>query len=150
MTCRQSIDPRQRLYKLLQVGKRELRMADDDYRALLSRLGAETVDGRPSASTLSVAQLEQVLEHLKRAGFRPRRSAPEADWRTPRIDKAYALWCALYDGGVVRDRGFVAFERWASKITHTAKLSWASSHALNACIEGLKAWATRERVAFED
>lgn len=150
MTCRQAVDARQRLYKLLQVGKREVAMSDDDYRALLARHGATEVDGRPSASTLSISQLEQALESLKRAGFRPRRGKPHYDWRQPRIDKAYALWCALYDGQVVRDRQFTAFERWSRSLTKSAKLEWADSHALNAVIEALKSWASRERVAFED
>lgn len=146
MTCRQQIDPRQRLYKLLQVGKRELGMEEDAYRALLARFGASDVDGRPSASTLGVPALEQVLEAMKTAGFRVRRQAPQVDWRKPRIDLAYAIWCALADGGAVRDRSFLAFERWTHRLTGVAKVEWAGSDGLNACVEALKKWARRECV----
>lgn len=152
MTCRQPIDPRRRLYTLLQVGRQQLGLDEDTYRAILEAHGAAEVDGRPSATTLSVVKLEEVLEHLKRLGFRPTRQRPTAttaDWRQPRIDKIVALWCALADAGVVRDRSERAMLQWCARLTRKARLQWASTSDLNACVEGLKSWAQRERVTIE-
>lgn len=150
MSSHPTIDPRRRLYTLLQVGRQTLGLDEDSYRAILAAYGAREVDGRPSATTMSVSQLEQALEHQKRLGFRPkRRPGREDDWRQPRIDKITAIWCTLADAGVVRDRSERAMLRWCAGLTRKARLEWASSADLNACIEALKSWAARERVPLD-
>ena len=145
MTCRQANDPRRRYYTLLSVGKRDLRWDEDTYRAFLRDHGASEIDGRISAKTMAIGDLVQAVEDMKHLGFHPRKRYTD-DWRNPRIDKAYAIWCTLYDAGVVRDKRFVTFERWCMTLTKVAKLEWANSPQLNNCVEGLKKWAQRERV----
>lgn len=147
MTCRRAADPRTRYYQLLQVAKRDLRWDEDTYRNFLRDHGAREIDGKVSATTMTTAELVAAVEVLKRLGFQPKpKRTVSPDWRTPRIKKAYAIWCALHAAGVVRDRGFVAFERWSMRLTGTAKLEWSTSGALNQVIEGLRSWAARERV----
>ncbi len=150
MTCRRAADPRRRYYTLLSVGKKALSWDDDTYRAFLRDHGASDVDGRTSATTMAIGDLIKAVDDMRDLGFRPTRKPRQEDWRTLRIKKAYALWCALYDGGAVRDKRFVAFERWSATQTRTAKLEWADSSALNRVIEGLKSWAGRERIAIEN
>ncbi|XLM22170.1 regulatory protein GemA, partial [Chromobacterium piscinae] len=58
---------RQRLIRLIHVAKRELALDDDSYRAILQRIGRQA-----SAADLSVPELNQVLEYLKRNGFKVR------------------------------------------------------------------------------
>lgn len=146
-------DTRNRFYKLLQVGKKQLCMDDDVYRDFLALHGAQVKNGRASASTMSLKQLFHALEAMKRAGFTPRAKAitdPQSDWRRPRINKIIALWCTLADAGVVKDRSEKAMNAWCMSITKKARLEWAASADLNACIEGLKKWAWREKVKLRD
>lgn len=150
---KQQHNTRHRYYKLLQVGKRALGMEDDDYRALLARHGAQEVDGHVSATTLHIGALMAAVEEMKRKGFRPQGKAGSAsnvvDWRKARIRKITALWCQLADAGVVRDRSESAMVKWCARTTHKARLQWATSHDLNACVEALKDWAHRERVKID-
>ncbi|MCC7413345.1 MAG: regulatory protein GemA [Gammaproteobacteria bacterium] len=150
MSSHPTIDPRRRLYTLLQVGRQTLGLDEDSYRAILAAYGAREVDGRPSATTMSVSQLEQALEHQKHLGFRPRRRPGRADdWRQPRIDKIARLWSLLRDAGVLRDGSQRARDRFCARQTGTARLDWASSAQLNQVIEALKSWCDRERVAHD-
>lgn len=150
MTCSTRIDPRRRLYTLLQVGRQQLGLDEDTYRAILDAHGARAIEGRPSAKTMSVTQLEQVLEHLKGRGFRPRRRrAREDDWRQPRIAKIVRLWSLLRDAGVLRDPGPRAMYRFCARHTGVARLDWATSAQLNELVEALKSWCDREAVAHE-
>lgn len=147
-----TVPDRNLLYRLLQVAKRDLHMEDEDYRALLARHGATDKDGRISASTMQPWQLDNALKEMKEKGFKPTGSTKRqaTRWRKPRIDKITALWCALADAGVVRDRSEAAMLKWCARITRKARLEWANDNDFNACIEGLKSWAARERVKLEN
>lgn len=143
-------NPRERCYTLLQVGKQQLGMSEDDYRAFLMAHGAGMIQGRISATTMDIGQLEMAIESMKVRGFHPTsKKSGTRDWRTARIAKITAIWIALADAGVVRDRGEKAMLTWCAKHTRTASIKWATSRALNDCIEGLKSWAHRERVKLD-
>jgi len=58
---------RQRLIRLIHVGRNELQLDDDTYRGILQRIGKKA-----SSADLTVPELEKVLEHLKRSGFKVR------------------------------------------------------------------------------
>lgn len=141
---------RNRLYKLLRVGKTELRMDEDAYRALLARHGAKEKDGRASATTMPEHGLLSAVAEMKAKGFRPKpgrgSAANAARSKRGLIAKITALWCTLADAGVVRDRGEVAMVRWCARHTSVANLQWAAPADLVKCIESLKRWAQRERI----
>lgn len=61
---------RQKLLAKIHIGKKELCMEDDDYRALLARL-----TGKTSARVMNINELSDVLSELKRLGFKAKRSA---------------------------------------------------------------------------
>lgn len=149
---------RNRLYTLLGVGQRELQktlphFGEDDYRAVLTTYGAREIDGKPSASTMTIAQLEQTLEHLKQLGFKPkatrgasarRKGKQQWNWRDARIAKLNAMWCALADAGHVRDRSEHAMKAWcAHKVPELTRAEWSDSNALNKAIEMLKRYCER-------
>ncbi len=150
-TASNKADPRKHLYTLLQVGRADIGMDEEAYRLFLARHGAKQVKGRYSATTMPIGGLEAALEEMKAKGFKPTgKSRPRSqDWRRPRIEKITALWCALADAGVVRDRSEAAMVKWCAHHTKTAQLEWAKSAGLNACIEGLKSWSLREGVGVE-
>lgn len=58
---------RDRLVRLLHVAKRELRMADDSYRAVIVQASQGRSD---SSKDLSELELEAALRHMKRCGFK--------------------------------------------------------------------------------
>jgi hypothetical protein len=144
---------RNSLYTLLQVGKADLHMSEGDYRKLLAKHGAR-LDSRQrySASTMTIKGLLDALDEMKAQGFVPTGAVRYgADtWRTRRIKKITAIWCALAEAGVVHERGYQSMERWCRSLIKTPKLEWATGIGLNNCIEGLKSWAAREGVKLDD
>jgi hypothetical protein len=91
---------------------------------------------------------------MKDAGFKPTRTKAgkkfvhdKDDFRSKRIAKLNALWCALADRDIVTNRSQTALEHWCKKYTKKDRLQWASSADLNTCIEQLKQWSKRLGVA---
>ena len=100
---------RQRLIRLIHVAKRDLSMDDDTYRAILQRIGKKA-----SSADLTIPELEKVLEHLKRSGFKVRsksKSAPKPAQAKPsrplaqdlESKKIRALWLFLHELGAVKN-----------------------------------------------
>ena len=144
---------RKRLYTLLAVAKKQLGLSEDEYRAILEGQGAKVDEnGKVSASTLSLCELDETLKYLKRMGFKPSRKptrAEQTQWRDKQINKAYAIWCALADHGIVKNRSMSALHKYAYRITHKTLMDWATAQELNKVIESLKKWALRERVPLK-
>lgn len=137
---------RARLAKV-HIGRKELRLDDETYRALLGRLFA----GKTSAADLSDAQLDQLLEHFKAEGFKPPKKAPKRAGKRPMAagpvpDKLRALWLSLYHLGAVRDPREEALAAYVKRTTRVAALQWLrDADGMNA-IEGLKKMAERAGV----
>lgn len=143
---------RHQLYRLLVVGKRALRMEEEDYRALLARHGASLIGDKYSATTMTIDGLQAAMTEMRQKGFTPQGKtlANATDWRKPRIAKITAIWCALADAGVVKNRGEAAMVKFCARITGKARLEWAESEDLNACIQALRAWAKNTGVKLEE
>lgn len=142
---------RNRLYTLINLGRQQLGWDDALYRSVLATFGATEKGGKISATTMSVAQLEQVLTHLRKHGFKARSSKSNVvDWRVPRIRKIQALWLALADAGAIDNPQESAMLRWCESVAGCKRLQWATTQQLNQCIEGLKSWATRAGVKLRD
>lgn len=139
---------RKRLYTLLAVANRELTerragWCDEDYRMILAQCGAQEIDGTPSATTMTVAQMEQALIRFKQLGFKVRHNG-SGGWRQARINKLNALWCLLADRDLVRNRSQQAMEQFCRRyVAGFTRLQWATSEQLNQAIEMLKKWANR-------
>ncbi|WP_073652195.1 gp16 family protein [Pseudomonas aeruginosa] len=140
-------DARQRLIRLIHVGKRELGLDDEIYRALL--MGSVQKD---STSAMSVPELERVLERMKRSGFKVRvKSArPPAQSRPgrplaqyPEARKVRALWLFLHQLGVVKNPSEEALAAYVKRIAKVDALQWTNGDQTEALIETLKKWAMR-------
>ena len=137
-------DARQRLIRLIHVGKRELGLDDETYRTLLSGCVA-----KDSTSTMSVPELERVLERMKRSGFKvrvkasaqPRPGRPLAQY--PEAKKVRALWLFLHQLGAVKNPSEAALAAYVKRIAKVDALQWADGHQTEALIETLKKWAMR-------
>ena len=140
-------DARQRLIRLIHVGKRELGLDDETYRALL--MGSVQKD---STSAMSVPELERVLERMKRSGFKVRvKSArPPAQSRPgrplaqyPEARKVRALWLFLHQLGAVKNPSEEALAAYVKRIAKVDALQWTNGNQTEALIETLKKWAMR-------
>ncbi len=142
--------PRNWYYKILPIARREIGMDEEAYREMLSEFGAKEKGGKPSASTMSIPQMEQALSHLKECGFKPKRTGVKKDFREAQIAKCKKLWDVLHEGGVMRQPYSEAtLSKFAYRTTKVNNIRWADSKGLTQTIEALKGVAKRERIDVE-
>lgn len=144
----------------VQIARKELRLDDAAYRAMLERL-----TGRTSSADCTDAQLGRVLDEMKAKGWKPRVVAggkpyggrkgtvviddPAAPHRRPQpasspvAKKARALWISLHQLGEVDDPSEAALEAFARRQLKIDRLHWVKPDHAYRLIEALKAWATR-------
>ncbi|MND24097.1 hypothetical protein D3C80_145120 [compost metagenome] len=141
-----------RLLKLVQVGRRELSLDEEDYRALL-----ESVTGARSAKGLKAAQLEAVVTAMKGLGFKVkggasgRRSPPSsAKVQAPEVRKVRAIWITMYNDGFVRDGSDDALGSYIKRMTANSnggaginRAEWLTSAQAERVLEALKKWHVR-------
>lgn len=135
---------RNRLIRLIHVGRRELRMADETYRDIVAR----HAHGKTSSADCTVPELERIVTHLKQAGFKVRKPASKRPAETrplvtePEARKLRALWLLMHRIGAVRDPSERALAAYARRTVGVDDLRWAGPNMYK-LIEGLKAWAAR-------
>ncbi|MGL6429860.1 MULTISPECIES: gp16 family protein [Aeromonas] len=143
-----------RLLKIVQVGRRELGLDEEDYRALL-----ESVTGARSAKGLSAAKLDAVITAMKGLGFKVkggaqvagRRSPPSsAKVQAPEVRKIRAIWITMYNDGFVRDGSEDALGSYIKRMTANAnggagiaRPEWLTSAQAERVLEALKKWHIR-------
>lgn len=143
-----------RLLKIVQVGRRELGLDEEDYRALL-----ESVTGARSAKGLSAAKLDAVITAMKGLGFKVkggaqvngRRSPPSAaKVQAPEVRKVRAIWITMYNDGFVRDGSDDALGSYIKRMTASAnggagitRPEWLTSVQAERVLEALKKWHIR-------
>jgi phage gp16-like protein len=135
-------DPQRRvMIAKLHVAKKQLNMADDDYREFLER-----GTGKRSAADLSHGELAAALAEMKRLGFTeaPKSARPAGKGSfTPAASKARAMLISLGLMGVIRDSSEKALEAFARRQLGVDKLAWADQAQVYKLIEALKAIANR-------
>jgi phage gp16-like protein len=120
----------------IQIAKKQLAMAEDDYRqALMDQTGHD------SLTRCSDPQLARVLEFMKSKGFSSSPSGKAASH--PMARKARALWISLHQLGAVRNPSDQALEAFAKRQLGCEKLRWANQSDAYKLIEALKAMAER-------
>jgi phage gp16-like protein len=143
-----------RLLKIVQVGRRELGLDEEDYRSLL-----ESVTGARSAKGLSAAKLDAVITAMKGLGFKVkggaqvagRRSPPSsAKVQAPEVRKVRAIWITMYNDGFVRDGSDDALGSYIKRMTANAnggagiaRPEWLTSAQAERVLEALKKWHIR-------
>lgn len=120
----------------INIGWKQLRMDESDYRAALAE-----VTGHSSLKACSDAQLSKMLDWLASKGFRPVQRSGVA--MHPMARKARALWISLHHLGAVDNPSEQALEAFAKRQLKCDKLVWADQRQAYALIEALKAWAVR-------
>ncbi len=140
MNARPSGDRRGMLAKV-HIAKKQMALADEDYRAVLLR-----VTGQRSSATCSDAQLHVLLAEFKRLGWREtgarRRSGK------PHVRKIYAIWGDMR--GLLEHADDDALRSFVRRQTKSAanpdgigSPEWLGPNDANKVILGLKAWRAR-------
>ncbi|MDO6542794.1 gp16 family protein [Photobacterium sanguinicancri] len=143
------MDNRNRLIQLIHVGKRELALDDDTYRALLFANGEHS-----SCSKMNIKQLELVLSVMEIQGFKRQgkggktpfkhRLSPKAGKaKHAEIDKIRAIWITMYHQGIVRDRSEVALDAYVRRMTKISHVGWLNKKQASMVLEALKSWVAR-------
>ena len=133
---------RRSLIAKVHIAKVQLGLADDDYRAVLSR-----VAGQRSAADCDETQLVAVLKEFESKGFSAKPRSPAKPGARPAdhpsARKARALWISLAQLGVVRNREDSALEAFARRQLGVERLQWANQSQVYKLIEALKDMAER-------
>lgn len=135
----------------IHVLKSQLRLSDDDYRALLVQL-----TGHNSSKLLAERQREAVREHLQalaeRMGvakpsrgrpFTAKRFAEKKAATPPKERKVWALWHQLQRDGKIADNSAAALNAWVARTVQVSALVWCNDAQLVTLIEALKKWVDR-------
>lgn len=132
----------------VQIARRQLRLTDDDYRAILRR-----VTGRDSSRACGPAELDALIDEFKRLGFRPTTRAKRgAKPISPRaqIRMIHAVFQDIRPHLAVGDdstlRAFVQRQtRSEATPDGVSAPEFLDADQANKVLEGLKAWLKRLR-----
>jgi phage gp16-like protein len=143
----QARNARTHLIRLIHVARRDLDMADDTYRTLVGQLAA----GKTSSADCTVPELERIVAHLKKAGFKVRKpkAVKPTETRALATDaesrKLRAVWLLLHQIGATHSNTEAALAAYVKRMTGVDDLHFARRpNDKYRAIEGLKAWAARE------
>jgi len=124
----------------IHVGKKQLGLDEDTYRAMLAR-----VTGKSSARDMSEGERAAVVREMRRQGFKPlsggNKGAFKQDLkrekkpRTGLYKKLQALWIAGWNLGVVRDRTDKGLDAFIARKCGGSEVQ---------AVEALKGWLARE------
>ena len=132
------------LLQKVQIARRQLALADDDYRAILER-----VTGRTSSKDCTEHQLEAVLGEFKRLGWVAKKGATRISDR-PYVRKIYALWKEACRIGAFGDTSTSTLRAFVERQTRPGQdkpgrsaPEFCSPAEANKVSEGLKAMIAR-------
>lgn len=126
--------------QLIHIAKSQLGLDDEVYRSMLSGLELPN-----STTKMSVPELQKVLDHLKRSGFKVRsktKDRPQADSEQAKMLRG--LWLELAGLGYVQDPSERALSAWVKRETGVAALQWLTVETAQKTIEKLKQWRWRD------
>ena len=131
---------RRALLATVHIARKSLGMADDDYRAVLTR-----ITGHASAKDCDDRNLRKIIGEFERLGFKGK---DRARGRTPATSaiarKARALWIGLHALGAVDSGAEKALEAFGRRQLGVDRLQWADRRHAAGLIEALKSMAARE------
>lgn len=148
---------KQRLIRLIHVGKTQLMLSDEDYRALLANVSC----GKTSSTKLTLDELELAVQALKARGFvvapkaQAQRKQDDIKVRDAhhavdgQIKKIRALWLDLHRIGAVRNPSELALAKFVKRMTGVDYHGWLDADHAQQVIEHLKQWLKREKTEVE-
>lgn len=108
----------------IHIAKQQLKIDDDDYRALIANL----TEGKTSCKDCTERELGIIMDALTGLGFKPAKpkvklSPPVSDKPT-QADKIRAMWIDLYQKGIVKNRGDDALQKFTKRLTKVDRVEW--------------------------
>ncbi|MGH1577727.1 gp16 family protein [Planktotalea sp.] len=126
--------PRDPVLAQIHIAKKELRLDDETYRAVLTR-----VTGKSSSKDLGGPQRKKVLAELKRLGFKPKSKFSKRPASSkPYVRKVFGLWGELKRAGIWRDPDPQSLRNFVKKMTGCDDPEWLEYHQASQVIEALK------------
>jgi len=130
------------------IAKKDLALEEDSYRDLLER-----VTGKRSAAGLRQAELHDVIEELKRLGWKAKKTGPKRAGKRKlaqgdQAAKIRALWLDLWHLGEIRDPSEDALAAFVARVTGVEALQWIDGDQADRVIKALRGWLTRIGFAF--
>lgn len=135
--------------RVIHTGRKALAMAETSYRALLRR-----VTGKESSAEMDATERRQVIEELRRLGFKKlppgrARRGKLADREMAMSDQASkirALWLSLYHLGEIEDPSETALAAFVKRAVKVEALQWLDFVSADRVLRQLRSWC--ERVGF--
>lgn len=134
--------------KLVQIGRRDLQLSDEQYRDLL-----QEVTGKRSARGLDDFRLGKVVDRMKTMGFVPMTKSPArrkpGKPRAAESAKIKAVWITMHKQGFVRDGSDGALNAYVKRMTSKVngvgveRLEWLNSEQAYQVLEAIKRWHYR-------
>jgi phage gp16-like protein len=124
----------------IHIGQKALGLDDDTYHDML-----EATIGKDSAATMTVVELQRVVDHMRELGWQNERAAAAKaprPWRPSdkrHVRKVWALWGAMAREGSLRDGSKQACRLFVERMTDCSDPEWLTPDQANKVIEGLKA-----------
>ncbi|MEI7610459.1 MAG: regulatory protein GemA [Rhodospirillaceae bacterium] len=130
--------------KAIHAMRRELNLADEDYRAIIHRIS----DGKHSSSAdLTAGQRARLCDALRKLGGG--KAAVKSRYAAaPQHAKARAIWISLFEAGKIANRSDKALDAFIERQAKQ-ELGALNAQSWRSVIEALKQWATREGVELK-
>jgi phage gp16-like protein len=145
---RSEVDNRKHYYTLLAIGKDQLGWDDEFYYGIwLPMQGATLKDGKYSASTMTIGQLCQAVETMKKQGFKVKHNKDKSVRKLAgdaQSKKIRALWLEMHAQGIVRDSSEASLNAYVKRLTQVEALQWLNTEQAGRVIEALKQWQKRK------
>lgn len=100
-----------KLIQLIHVAKNQLNLSDDIYRLILKHH-----TGKTSCKTCTIAELNNVLRHLKGLGFEVKPNRQKQNDRSAICYKIKWLWQEMAKEGIVRDKSDTALNAFVRSV----------------------------------
>ncbi len=132
----------------IHIVAKALQLPRDAYEAVV----AAQCPGHSSSASLSAAQRSQLVSHLEHLCQRSGIALPKVVSHQPRRlngpqGKIRALWIRLGQAGRLTSRTDRALDTWVKRTVKVERLEWVKDVEASTCIEALKQWCAREKVA---
>jgi phage gp16-like protein len=123
----------------IHIAKKQLGIADEDYRALIANLTQD----KTSCKDCTAKELGIIMEALIGLGFKPAQPkvklSPKASPDPTPADKIRAMWIDLYRKGIVRNRSDDALQKFVKRLTKVDRVEWLEHPQAVAVIAALTA-----------
>jgi len=132
-----------KMIQLIHIAKSKLGIDDATYRSILERK-----TGKTSSKSMSMSELESVLEHMRTLGFEDQsKPATKAQVKRladdPQSKMIRHLWLRLRDLGQLRDSSESALATFVFRQTKVERLEWLNGYQAAQLIEAMKRWVER-------